>query len=119
MDDLKSDLATAPWHVGEIFDSLDERYHFWTSLLNTVLDDHAPQKNMRVRARDVPYMTTAWKNAIRAKRKYARKFHKKPTQENRELKNKWRNESTRLRRKAIKPYWKEKSDHLKSKPRQF
>ena len=119
MDDLKSDLATAPWHVGEIFDSLDERYHFWTSLLNTVLDDHAPQKKMRVRARDVPYMTTEWKNAIRAKRKYARRFHKKPTQENRELKNKWRNESTRLRRKAIKQYWKEQSNHLKSKPRQF
>ena len=68
MDDLKRDLATAPWHVGDIFDSLDERYHYWTSLLNTVLDDHAPRKKMRVRARDVPYMTTEWKNAIRAKR---------------------------------------------------
>ena len=53
MDGLKIDLETAPWHVGEMFDSLDDRYYYCTSLLNTVLDDHSPQKNMRVRARDV------------------------------------------------------------------
>ena len=60
---------------------------------------------MRVRERDVPYMTTEWKKAIRKKRKYAREFSKNRNDENLALKRKWRNEATRQRRIAIKEYW--------------
>ena len=88
-------------------------------MLNSVLDSHIPLKKMRVREKDVPYITTEWKNAIRKKRKFARKFIKNPTQENLELRNKWRNEATRCRRRAIKMYWKEKADNLKTNPREF
>lgn len=72
-----------------------------------------------MRAKDVPYMTTEWKTAIRTKRKYARRFYKNRTEENLRLKNKWRNEATKLRRKAIKQYWNQKAEALKSNPKEF
>ena len=34
-----------------------------------IIDENLPLKKMRVRAKDAPYMTTNWKNAIRAKRR--------------------------------------------------
>jgi len=48
----------APWHVGYMFDSIKDKYSFCDSLLNYVLDEHVPFKKLRVRAQDVPYMTS-------------------------------------------------------------
>ena len=109
----------APWHVGDIFDSIEDKYSFWDSLLNYVLDEHAPFKKLRVRAQDVPYMTSEWKRAIRNKRKFSKQFSKNRTQLNLELKNKWRNEATKLRRKSIKSYWQKVCNNLNSNPKQF
>ena len=47
-EELKYDLYMAPWHVGDIFDSIEDKYSFWDSLLNYVLDEHAPSKKLRV-----------------------------------------------------------------------
>ena len=41
-EDLKYNLHIAPWHVGEIFGSIKAKCSFWESLLNYVLDEHAP-----------------------------------------------------------------------------
>ena len=30
---LNKDLLDAPWHVSEIFDDIDEKYHYWNCLL--------------------------------------------------------------------------------------
>ena len=57
--------------------------------------------------------------AIRDKRKYAIQFSKDRRCENFELKRKYRNIATRKRRKAIKANWCNKSEELKSKPREF
>ena len=104
-EERKYDLHIAPWHVGDIFDSIEDKCSFWDSLLNYVLDEHAPFKKLRVRAQDVPYMTSEWKRAIRNKRKFSKQFSKNRTQLNLELKNKWCNEATKLRRKSVKSYW--------------
>ena len=109
-DELLKDLSVAPWHVEDIFDSVDDRYFYWSKLVNDVLDNHTTQKKLRVRSRDVEYMTPEWKTAIRMKRKYTKKFAKDPSQENLINKNKWRNTATKLRRRAIKEYWKTKTD---------
>ena len=95
----------APWHVGEIFDEIDDQAYYWSTLLRNVVDDHLPFKKMRVRDKDVPYMTTGWKQAIRAKRRATVKYKNHPTQENWENKKKCRNEATRQRRLAIKEHW--------------
>ena len=72
-----------------------------------------------MRAHNVPYMTGEWKNAIKAKRHFSKKFSKNPTHENFELKRKWRNVATRERRKVIRCYWNKVSDNINSDPRTF
>ena len=84
-------------HQGEILGSIDDKAKYWstlmTNILYLILDEHAPQCKMRVR--DVPCMTTAWKRAIRAKRRAAQNYEKCKTTENLELKRKLRNEATK------------------------
>ncbi|XP_078361285.1 uncharacterized protein LOC144645583 [Oculina patagonica] len=116
---FKEQLSVAPWHVGEIFSEVDDKVYYWQLLMKGIVDEHAPMKRMRVRERDVPYMTTEWKNAIRAKRKATAKYLKNKTQENWDNKQRCRNEATRQRRKAIKNYWKRKADALQDDPRKL
>ena len=73
-----------------------------------IIDENLPLKKMRVRAKDVPYMTTNWKNAKNDK-----------SDSNWDALHIQRNEATRQRRISIKCYWKSKSDHLKEKPTDF
>ena len=117
--ELQMDLDMAPWHVSSIFDSIDDQYSYWHTLLTSIVNDHVPLKKMRVRAMDVPYMTLEWKKAIRKKRRFARRYARNPTEENRDLVKTWRNAATRWRRRAIKEYWKEKADDLKTNPKNF
>lgn len=116
-EEFNEHLLTAPWHVGEIFNEVDDQAHFWDTLMKNIVDEHLPVKTMRVRDRDVPYMTAQWKSAIRAKRKATAKYLKNKTQEKWKHKRKCRNEATRQRRLAIKEYWKRKTDNLRAKPR--
>ena len=56
-------LSSAPWHVGQLFDDVDDQAYAWNVLMNDILDEVAPVKKMR--EKDVPYMTSHWKSAIR------------------------------------------------------
>ena len=31
VESLKDNLRTAPWHLGEMFEFLDDSYYFWTT----------------------------------------------------------------------------------------
>ena len=86
---FEEDLSMAPWLVGEVFDSLDDRYAYWDTLLKSIVNEHLPFRDIKVRDNDVPYMTKEWKNAIKAKRRFSKKYSKSPTQENFKLKRKW------------------------------
>ena len=116
---LNQDLITAPWHVASIFDDIDDKYDYWNGLFESIVNEHAPIKRKRVRKNDVPYMTKDWKIAIRNKRKYAVRFAKNRTQENFELKKKYRNLATKERRKAIQEYWHKKTEEMHDKPASF
>ena len=39
---LNEDLSSTPWNVMDTFDTLDEKYIFWVSLLNTIEEKHMP-----------------------------------------------------------------------------
>ena len=120
-DDEKftQDLSEAPWHVGEVFNDLEDHVYYRNTLMPNITDENLPLKKMRVRAKDVPYMTTNWKNAIRAKRRALATYQNDKSDSNWDALHIWRNEATRQRRIAIKSYWKSKSDHLKEKPADF
>ena len=64
-------------------------------------------------------MTSEWKRAIRNKRKFSKQFSKNRKQLNLELKNKWHNEATKLRRKSIRSYWQKVCNNLSSNSKQF
>ena len=64
-------------------------------------------------------MTPEWKRPIKMKRKFAKQYAQRRTEENWELKRIWRNKATNYRRRAIKEYWKQKADDLKAKPSEF
>ena len=112
---LKEDLNSVPWHIADMFDTIDKKYDCWNTQLNSILDEHAPIKKMKVREKD--YMTTNWKKAIRTKRRFSKRYNKNRTQGNFELMKKWRNQATKERRKAIKEYWKQVSEKMKSNAR--
>ena len=118
-DKFTQDLPEAPWHVGEIFDDLDDQVHYWNTLLTNIIDENLPSKKMKVRAKDVPYMTTNWKNAIRARRKALANYYWDKSNSNWDKLRKCRNEATSQRRRAIKSYWRDKSNHLKENPPDF
>ena len=74
---------------------------------------------MSFRKSDVPYMTSGWKNAIKLKRKYAKQYANNRTNENWELKRRWRNIAKKYRRQVIQEYWQRKTEDLKAYPREF
>ena len=88
-------------------------------MLTNIIDESLPSKKMRVRTKDVPYMTTNWKNAIRAKRKALANYYRDKSNFNWDKLRKCLNEATRQRRRAIKSYWRDKSNHLKENPADF
>jgi len=64
-------------------------------------------------------MTFEWKKAIRKKKRYAKRYARNPTEENRGLMKTWRNTATRLWRRAIKRYWSKKAEDLITNPKNF
>ena len=121
--DLQTDLDVASWHECKRHLRLNRRCRlhaaYWNTLLSSIINDHTPLKKMRVRAVDVPYMTLEWKKATRKKRRYAKRYARNPTEENRGLMKTWRNNATRPQRRAIKEYWNKKADDLKTNPKNF
>ena len=100
-----------------------KNHQYWSNPRNRARDFlpymHMPIKKLRVREKDAPYITREWKEAIRKKRKYAKRHQKLQTEESDQLLKQWRNIATSIRRKAMKQYWKERSDELRTNPRTF
>ena len=73
-EDYKQLLSSAPWHVGQLFDVIDDQVYVWYLLMKDILDVMALMKRMRVRDKVALYMTSDWKSAIRAKRKATARY---------------------------------------------
>ena len=102
-----------------LFDNVNDHAYLWNALMNNILDKVAPVKKMRVREKDVPYMTNQWKSAVGAKCKANNKYLRNKTPENWEFWSKARNEATKQRRIVIKQYWYKKSNDLIYNPKVF
>ena len=48
--------------------------YYWDKIMQDIVAEGFPQKKKRVRDKDTPYMNTAWKNAIREKRRAFKKY---------------------------------------------
>ena len=38
------DLSEAPWHVGEVFDDLEDQVYYWNALMANIIDENLPLK---------------------------------------------------------------------------
>ena len=43
-DQLNHDLQEAPWHVGDIFTDVDDKFDYWNALFESTVNVHAPTK---------------------------------------------------------------------------
>ena len=77
-----ADLAMVPFHVVSIFDDPDDQAWAFQKLLTGVIDEHAPIKTFHIRGGHVPYMTPAWRKAIRHRNRLWNKHKKLQTTEN-------------------------------------
>ena len=110
---LTDDLSNTPWHVSDLFTEIDDRIDYWKGLMNYIINYHAPTRRKRMWENDVPYMTSDWKKAFRKKRLFAKLYTKDKTEEKFELKRKYRNLATKECKKAIKQFWKMKSEKIR------
>ena len=57
---FKDALSQAPWDTVFVFDEIDDMLDSWESLFNSVLDEHCPWREKRVkRAVQAPWMTSS------------------------------------------------------------
>ena len=61
---FKNDLDSCPFHVGEIFDDVDDEHWFKEKLFLSTLDEHAPSKTRTIRNNQVPDMNSELRKAI-------------------------------------------------------
>ncbi len=98
------DLLCAPFHVGEIFDSIDDSYWYYETLVKGIVDEHAPMKCKTVRHNQVPYMNGQLRRAINYKNMLKRRFERNKNSISWDLYRKHRNYVLKLRRKSLSSY---------------
>ena len=96
-DDLMNELNTHP-------DS-NKDYHQFQSALKSVLDIHAPQKKIYVRANNSAFMTKQLRKLIMNRSRCKNKYFKNKNVENWERYRKLRNECVNLTKKTKKDYF--------------
>ena len=57
-------ISTAPFHVSEIFDDVEDMAWYTSKLLNDVIDEHAPMKRKLIKQESVPYMNGRLRKAM-------------------------------------------------------
>ena len=46
---------TAPWHVGNLFDDVEDKVYYWNTIMQDIMDECFPQKKKWVRDRHTLY----------------------------------------------------------------
>ena len=119
---FKDDIASAPYHVGDIFDDFDDTYWFNHMLIKNVIDYHAPPKSKRTVKRPLPFMNSQLRKACHRKSMLRNKYFKcGRTQLLSEQYRKSRNLVTKLKAKSMADHFSQRcsAQHLKKNPSKF
>ena len=96
---FRNDIRTQLEQIGEV--DIDDFKHVFTSTWNS----HAPIKKKVVRANNAPFMNKTLSKAFMHRSKLKNKFHKFPTEANKNLYKKHRNFCVNLLKKEKKKYY--------------
>ena len=76
---LNEAILNAPWGVTDMFDDVNEAVDYFTDLLLTISKEHIPNKEITIRPKDKPWMTSHVKQAIKLRDKAHKKWVKNKT----------------------------------------
>ena len=99
-----SDLKSIPWDSSYIFDNVNDIWAHWENLYKQVLDKHAPVKQIRLRANQLPWITPLIQKEMRLRNRLYKTFRRVPTDANWNNYKNQRNKVTKLKRKAVKEF---------------
>ena len=106
-DAFLQNITSAPFHVGDVFDDIEDVAWFNSKILADIVDEHAPIKTKIIKCDSVPYMNSALRKAQyarnMARNKYKR-FGNKFWEENR----RHRNNVVAIRKKSLRNYFSDK-----------
>ena len=80
-DAMLSDLDRAPWHVMEVFSSVDEMWDYWKKLFLEVVGEHALLVKVRMKRESAEWIGEEIHKLIRTRNYYRTKHCKSQTKE--------------------------------------
>ena len=66
-DAFLDDISSAPWSLVDIFDDPDDKLDTFNSLFHQILDQHAPVKTVKLRARPNPFIDDNIRGLMRSR----------------------------------------------------
>ncbi len=58
------DLEIAHFHVGEIFNDVNDQYFFFSTMYSNITNQHVPPKTRNIKPNPPPFMNSTYKKAI-------------------------------------------------------
>ncbi len=92
----------APFHVGEIFEDVDDQYYFVNTLFTEITNEHIPLKTRNIKPKQPPFMNAALHKAIMNKARLQHKTQTFSNSTNLENFRQQRNLVTKIKRKSIR-----------------
>ena len=102
------DLEYIPTSVTSVFNDPSDNYWAYLSMVKDVVDDHAPLKTIKTRAKEVPFMNRPLKQAIRKRKRLHKRYQMFPTNTSWEKYRLQRNKCVNIRRLSIRQYFYDK-----------
>ena len=110
-----TEISSAPYHVGEIFDDLDDKYWFISKLMACVTDFHAPRKTRKPVDQPIPFMNARLWKACHTKAMARNKFFKcGRTQRLWENYRQLRNTAAKIKVSSMRKYFDDKCNSEKA-----
>ena len=105
IDELISDLKSAPWDDMDILYSIDDKWTFWQTLFWGIIDKHVPCKRVRVRKHSLPWITQELRKMIGTRNYLLTKAKKSGNEENWTQYRNMRNHVVNVLRRAKLSYF--------------
>ena len=114
-------MSVILYHVGEIFDDIDDQCWFTQTLISSVIDMHAPCKRRRAVKNPVPFMNSKLRKICHKKAMLSNRYYKNGRQKHDwEEFSKIRNLATKLKAKSMNAYFNENCNKIhKDDPKKF
>jgi len=114
IETLKHAFRTAPWSVIETFDDLDDITWVWETLNKDIVNDHIPQRRVKIRSDSLPWMNSHIRKTLNKRYRTLKCAKESGSKDLWDEYKKLRNEVTKLLRDAEANYWSQEFQNTES-----